>query len=152
MLSTQVKPKSKLLPLKTKSGAASSLRSYFKLSGNVGGADDFAVAGGAIRRLQVISLHLPANSKLIVSWARFFFSDPEIFLRVSVLDVEVFEIRHWQAESSVGDLRPRVTLLTTTRARDIYLAIAGKNVRTPGESRLHPEDGWWVKFDIVPKS
>lgn len=147
----RVQPKNKLTRI-GKKGTASSVRSYFKLSGNVGGPEDFAIAGGAIRRLQVISLRLPANSKLIVSWVRFFFNDPEVFFRVSVLDIEVSEIRHWQAESSVGDLKPNVILITTTRARNVYLAIAAKNVRTPGASRLHPDDGWWVKFDIVPKN
>ncbi|MGE5396602.1 MAG: hypothetical protein ACM3MK_03575 [Chitinophagales bacterium] len=132
--------------------AASTIGSSFKLSGDVGGEMDFFVDPGATRRLQVIGLSLPANSSLIVRRARFFFNDPEIFLRVSVLNIETTEIRHWLAPTSAGEVVPNIVLLNTTRARNIYVAIAGTNVRTTGSSLFRPDDGWWVKFSIVSRS
>ncbi|MGE5396224.1 MAG: hypothetical protein ACM3MK_01665 [Chitinophagales bacterium] len=130
---------------------ASAVNSFFKLSGDVGGSTDFFVEPGATRKLQTITLSLPANSKLVVNRARFFFNDPEIFFRVSVLDLDIVEFRHWLAPTSAGDVPANVTLLTTTRPRTIYLAIAGTNVRTTGRSLLNPWDGWWVKFSVLPR-
>lgn len=132
--------------------AKSRVRSSFKLSGDVGGRVDFFIGAKKTRRLQVIALNMPANSKLILSRVRFFFNDPEINLRVSVLNIDTNEIRHWLAPTSAGEVVPNVVLLITVRARSIYLAISGTNIRSTGPSLFRPDDGWWVKFDIVPRS
>lgn len=124
----------------------------FKLSGDVGGRTDFFIGAKKTRRLQVISLSLPANSNLVLVRARFFFNDPEINLRVSVLNLDTTEIRRWTAPTSAGDVPVNLVLLSTTRARNIYLAISGHNIRSTGPSLFRPDDGWWVKFNVVPRS
>jgi hypothetical protein len=131
------------------------LRRYFEslsLSGDVGEKKSFLISGSRRRRLQTITVVLPATQtglELVIEHARFFFRNPEIWLEVVTLDEHLEDVDRWEALTSAGDLRPNQILSMNEpfSQKTLYLAVVGRNTSND-ETRLYPCDGWTIDFTI----
>lgn len=122
----------------------------FTMSGDVGGRRSFPVSGLTRRKLQIITVVLPATQtgeEFVIESAQFFLRDSEIWLEVVNMDEDLAVIDRWEASTGAGDLKPNFVIATTqpNRPRTLYLAVVAHNI-SRDESRLYPCDGWSIKF------
>lgn len=134
------------MPKKSRNRAVRTVQlERFQLSGDVGGARSFSVAGKQRRNVQIITVGIISTASLVLKGARFNFRNPNIRLRVQVRGSS----RSFQSTSNKQDF-PNLnrTLFTeTTEARAVELVISAVNT-SGSPAFLHPQDGWWLDFAI----
>lgn len=121
----------------------------FQLSGDVGGARSFQIAGKQRRNVQIITVGIISTAFLVLRGVRFNFQNRDIRLRVQVRGSN----RFWQSTSNKQEFpNPnKVLFIESTEARAVELVVSAVNVsNTP--AFLHPQDGWWLEFDINKQS